>query len=103
MALNGKIKTIQAFLDKDKLRVAAQVDTGNGETLKAHLPDRELSALLPRSILTGKTKDVPRELLSTIDPVIRRLAAGRNVRLWQYEQQYYFSFLSWKNVRFLSD
>jgi hypothetical protein len=103
MALNGKIKTIQAFLDKDKLRVAAQVDTGIGETLKAHLPDRELSALLPRSILTGKTKDVPRELLSTIDPVIRRLASGRNVRLWQYEQQYYFSFLSWKNVRFLSD
>ncbi len=103
MALNGKIKTIQAFLDKDKLRVAAQVDTGNGETLKAHLPDRELSALLPRSILIGKIKDVPRELLSTIDPMIRRLAAGRNVRLWQYEQQYYFSFLSWKNVRFLSD
>ncbi len=103
MALNGKIKTIQAFLDKDKLRVAAQVDTGDGETLKAHLPDRELSALLPRSILIGKIKDVPRELLSTIDPMIRRLAAGRNVRLWQYEQQYYFSFLSWKNVRFLSD
>lgn len=103
MALNGKIKTIQAFLDKDKLRVAAQVDTGNGETLKAHLPDRELSALLPRSILIGKIKDVPRELLSTIDPMIRRLAAGRNVRLWQYEQRYYFSFLSWKNVRFLSD
>lgn len=103
MALNGKIKTIQAFLDKDKLRVAAQVDTGDGETLKAHLPDRELSALLPRSILIGKIKDVPRELLSTIDPMIRRLAAGRNVRLWQYEQRYYFSFLSWKNVHFLSD
>ncbi len=103
MALNGKIKTIQAFLDKDKLRVAAQVETGDGETLKAHLPDRELSALLPRSILIGKIKDVPRELLSTIDPMIRRLAAGRNVRLWQYEQRYYFSFLSWKNVRFLSD
>ncbi len=103
MALNGKIKTIQAFLDRDKLRVAAQVNTGNGEILKAFLPDRELSALLPRSILTGKIKDVPRELLSTIDPMIRRLAAGRNVRLWQYEQQYYFSFLSWKNVCFLSD
>ncbi len=103
MALNGNIKTIQAFLDKDKLRVAVQVDTGGGETLKAYLPDRELSALLPRSILTGKIKDVPRELLSTIEPMLRRLAAGRNVRLWQYEEQYYFSFLSWKNVRFLSD
>jgi len=103
MALNGNIKIIQAFLDRDKLRVAAQVDTGRGEILKAYLPDRELSALLPRSILTEKTKDVPRELLSTIDPMIRRQAAGRNVRLWQYEQQYYFSFLSWKNVRFLSD
>ncbi|MBA7553171.1 hypothetical protein ES705_45758 [subsurface metagenome] len=103
MALNGNIKTINSFLDKDKLRVAAQVNTGNGKILKAYLPDRELSALLPRSILTGKSKDVPRELLFTIDPMIRRLAAGRNVRLWQYEQHYYFSFLSWKNVRFQSD
>lgn len=103
MAIKGTIKTVQAFLDKDKLRVAARVKAEEGKILKAYLPDRELSALLPRSILTGKGKDVPRELLSTIDPMIRRLAAGRNVRLWQYEEQYYFSFLSWKNVRFQAD
>ncbi|MBA7622604.1 hypothetical protein ES703_29982 [subsurface metagenome] len=100
MSINGKIKSIQPVLIEGRLKVVASVATDTGEVKEAFLPDRELSALLPRAILSGQDKEVPKELLNTLEPIIKKMAAGRKVRMWNYQEKNYVSFLSWRSVRF---
>lgn len=98
----GTIETIYPILSGGRLKIVAQITTDSGDIQEAFLPDREVSAFLPRSILLNKTKDVPQELLKTIDPIIKRMTKGRRVRIWKYQEKQYLSFLSWRSVRFLS-
>ncbi len=102
MKTKGRIDEIHPILINGQLKVIARISMDNGEILKAYLPDREVSAILPKSILAGKEKAVPQELLETIDPMIKKMAAGRPVRVWSYQDNNYASFLSWRSVRFLS-
>ena len=88
------------MIEGSRLRVRLTVCRTDGRRHFAFLPDRELSTLLPRSILLASLRDVPRELLDTIQPMLRHLVRGRMVRLWQYSDRWYASFLSWRTVRF---
>jgi hypothetical protein len=100
--MQGVIVDVRPILKGNRLRVVARVRKEDREQIDAYLPDREVSALLPRSVLVGEARTVPRQLLMTVSSIIRRMTAGRPVRLWRYGDDYYFSFLSWRNVSFLS-
>jgi hypothetical protein len=67
------------------------------------MPDREVSAILPRSVLVGTARTAPVSLLGTLQPILSRMTEGRQVRIWQYRERWFFSFVAWRGVRFLSD
>lgn len=99
----GTILDVRPELRDARLRVVARIRTDNGELIEAGMPDREVSALLPRSILVGASSAAPRGLLATIQPILARMSEGRVVRVWDYKQAKYFSFQPWKGVRFVDD
>jgi hypothetical protein len=96
----GRIEAVQPLIRDCRLKVQLTVHETDGQEYLAFLPDRELSTLLPRSILLGSLREVPRELLETIDSMLQRLVKGRSVRLWQYSEVWYASFLPWRSVHF---
>ncbi|UCF97825.1 MAG: hypothetical protein JSV89_22080 [Spirochaetaceae bacterium] len=96
----GRIEDVQPLIEGGRLKVRLRVCKTEGGKLFAFLPDRELSALLPRSILLTTLQEVPRELLETIDPMLSKQVRGRVVRLWQYAERWYASFLPWRSVHF---
>jgi hypothetical protein len=96
----GRVETVHPVIEGSRLKVRLTVCEHNGQQHFAFLPDRELSALLPRSILLGSLRDVPQGMLKTIDPMLNKLVKGREVRLWQYSERWYASFLPWRSVRF---
>jgi hypothetical protein len=98
--VKGTVVAVRPELREERLRVVAQVRTEGGEILEAGMPDREVSAILPRSILVGTAATAPRELLGTIAPILARMSEGRAVRVWEYKDRKYFSFQPWKGVRF---
>jgi hypothetical protein len=99
--MKGRIVDIRPILHGESLKVAAKVKTRDWGEVDAFLPDREVSAFLPRSVLLGEERRAPRELLEIIAAIIKRLAGGREVRLWKYRDLTYFAFLSWRGVRFV--
>ncbi len=100
MKEKGKIEGVHLFLRQGRLKAEIRILNSSGQVLKAYLPDRELSAMLPRFMLLGKTKDVPIEILDTMEPMLKKLSLGRQVRVWTYKDDTYASFLSWRPVRF---
>lgn len=99
----GTILDVRPELRGDRLRVVARIHTDEGPVIEAGMPDREVSAILPRSILVGAACSAPRGLLATIQPILARMSEGRAVRVWDYKEAKYFSFQPWKGVRFVDD
>jgi hypothetical protein len=99
--MKGIVSSVRPTLRNQRLKVVARVTTDKGEVHEAFMPDREVSAILPRSILLGAAKTAPPVLLGTIQPILARMAEGRAVRLWKYQERFFFSFLPWKSVRFI--
>jgi hypothetical protein len=98
--MKGTVDSVKPILMQDRLKVVARVRTEEGMLLEAYMPDRELAAVLPRSVLLGSASRAPRGLLSTMQPILSRMALGRVVRVWTYGDSSYFSFQPWKGVRF---
>jgi hypothetical protein len=98
--MKGTVDSVRPILNEDRLKVVARVRTADGNLRDAYMPDRELSAVLPRSILVGASTRAPRGLLSTMEPILARMTQGRTVRVWSYKERDYFSFQPWKSVRF---
>ena len=67
------------------------------------MPDREVAAILPRSLLLGDGATAPVSLLDTLTPIIVRMSEGRRVRLWQYKERWFLSFQPWRSVRFVEE
>ena len=99
----GTVVAVRPELQGERLRVVARIRTEAGELIEAGMPDREVSAILPRSILVGTSAAAPRGLLGTIEPILSRMSEGRVVRIWDYKDRRYFSFQPWKGVRFVED
>jgi hypothetical protein len=99
-AIRGRVDSAQAMLEGERLKARLHVIADSGEACEAYLPDRELSALIPRSVLVGEDTTAPPQLLETIEPILTRLTLARRVRLWSYRERRYASFLSWRSVRF---
>jgi hypothetical protein len=103
MNMKGIVTAVEPVIRKDRLKVIAEVQTEQGEVCKAFMPEREVAALLPRSILLGDATKAPPAILGTISPILTRMTQGRPVRLWKYDGRFFFSFLLWKSVRFSAD
>lgn len=93
------VVAVDTRLVEQRLLVRAVVRDAHGERCSARVPDRELAALLPRSILAANGNP-PAALLDTIRAIVERTVVGRHVRLWEYRDQRYLAFLSWRSVRF---
>jgi hypothetical protein len=99
----GVVLSVRPELQAERLKVAAAIRTDSGETVEAHMPDRELAAVLPRSILLGSGTSAHPSLVETITPILARMTEGRRVRIWQYKERWFFSFQPWRGVRFKDD
>ena len=97
--MKGVVVDVRATVAGERLRVGARVSTKDG-MIDALLPDREVAAFLPRSLLLAGKASAPRSLLTSLTLILRRFAVGRDVRVWSYEEARYFSFPSWRSVRF---
>ncbi len=99
----GIIVSARPELRAERLKVMASVKMDGGEVREAQMPDREVSAILPRSILLGGSATAPASLLSTVAPIITRMSEGRRARLWQYKERWFLSFQPWRGVRFVQE
>ncbi len=99
----GTVTTARPFLNGEHLRVVVEVRMGSGEVREVSLPDREVAAILPRSILLGSSCRAPVSMLGTLEPIVARMTEGRMVRMWQYGDRWFCSFLPWKSVRFVPE
>ena len=96
----GTLTRVRPVLAGERLRVVAEVRSPSGEVREVSLPDREVAALLPRSILLGGSCRASAAMLGTLEPIVVRMTEGRVVRMWEYAGRWYCSFLPWKSVRF---
>ena len=101
--MRGVATQVRPEIQAQRLKVTATVTVESGEPVVAQMPDREVSAILPRSVLLGTARTAPLSLLETLQPILSRMTEGRQVRIWQYRDRWFFSFVPWKGVRFLSD
>ncbi len=99
----GVVTEVRGEIQAGRLKVSATVRSESGEAVTAQMPDREVSALLPRSVLLGDARTAPLSLVETLQPILVRMTEGRQVRLWQYNERWFFSFTAWRGVRFLQD
>ena len=99
----GTVVRVRPELQAERLKVIATVKSDTGETFEAHMPDREVSAILPRSVLLGERATAPHSLLQTLETILARMTEGRLVRVWQYRERWFFSFQPWRGVRFISE
>ena len=93
------VAAVTARLVDRRLRVEAVVRGAGGRRTAVRVPDRELAALLPRSILAAGGDPAP-QLLETIAAILKRTMVGRRVRVWEDGGRRYLAFLSWRSVRF---
>jgi len=99
----GTVTRARPLLYGERLRVVAEVRSDAGDVREVSLPDREVAAILPRSILLGGSCRAPVSMLGTLEPIVARMTEGRVVRMWQYADRWYCSFLPWKSVRFVPE
>ena len=101
--LKGTAVRVNPQLQGERLRVVVTLKTDEGEVMEAQMPDREIAALRPRSILLGTGARAPLSLLGTVQPILARLTEGRRVRVWQYKERWFLSFPGWRSVRFVEE
>jgi hypothetical protein len=101
--VKGTVIEVRPELQGNRLKVVASVKTETGEVMQAHMPDREMSAILPRSVLLGTGTKAPLSLLDSLKPILARMTEGRQVRVWLFKERWFFSFQAWRGVRFVTD
>ena len=96
----GKILSVRLRIDREKLVVVLTVRHDHAGCRTALLPDREISALLPRHILLGDSTLAPRELMETLSAIVEKLTVGRRVHVRENRSRRTAWFPSWRSVRF---
>jgi hypothetical protein len=97
----GKIVFVRPCLKRGRLLARVTVQTERHGYYQALLPERELAALVPRSLLVCDRGEAPHTLLGIIGSLLQRTASGRKVRLHRSPAgESLVTFLPWKPVRF---
>jgi hypothetical protein len=97
----GKIVFVRPVLRRGRLCARVTVQTERSGYCQARLPERELAALVPRSLLVCGRAEAPLSLLGIISSLLKRTASGRRVRVRPGAGgEKLVTFMSWKNVRF---
>lgn len=99
----GKIEFVQPFVRKGRLDVRLVIRLKGKGFCEALLGERELAALVPRSLLLSSQQLAPFSLLGIIGAILRRMALGRLVRVRERVGERTVLFLSWRSVRFRRD
>ena len=99
VASMASVVAVMPRLVDGRLRAEAVVRGAGGRRTAVWVPDRELAALLPRSILAADGNPAP-QLLETISAILQRTVVGRRVTVWEHCGRRYLAFLSWSSVRF---
>ena len=92
------ITGIDLEVENGRLRAYVDLVSDGSEPVNAELPQRELSTLLPRTILLGDGKTIDGDTFETMRSTLSRLVSGRAVRTWEYKESVYCGFLPWRNV-----
>jgi len=88
------VTRINAQIVQQRLYVQASLGQVGGDTeIEAYLPARETAALI------GKGSGAPETILDIMNELLEKLAAGRTVKIWEYQGKIYFSFLKWNTLR----
>lgn len=98
--MQGKVKSVQPRVTDGRLKIVTKVKIDDGPEIEAYLPDREVSALLPRGILLGNDTRPPLSILKTLSGILKTSVRGRRVRVWKYEECHYAGFPTWRSVKF---
>jgi hypothetical protein len=97
----GKIIFVKPVIRRRRLCVRVTVQTEKAGVCQALLPERELAALVPRSLLVYNCEEAPHSLLGIISSLLKRTTAGRKVSLQRtVNGETLVTFLPWRNVRF---
>ncbi len=97
----GKIVFIRPAVRRGRLFARVTVQTERSGYCQARLPERELAALVPRSLLVCGRAEAPRSLLGIVGSLLKRTASGRRVRVHRGPGgERLVTFLPWKYVRF---
>jgi hypothetical protein len=94
-----RIMSVEIDTAENRLRVYAHIDGESFGDVKAELPQREVSTLLPRDVLLGEEQVIRPEVLEVIRETLEKLLTGRHVRVWEYDDRRYFGFPSWRSVK----
>jgi hypothetical protein len=97
----GRVETAVPIVEGQRLKVRMRVLVDGEGSQTAYLPEREVAALLPRSVLPGPGLEAPDSLLQSLEAILSGRIRGRTVRLWSYRERSYASFLPWRSVRFV--
>ncbi|MFO7731428.1 MAG: hypothetical protein R6V86_11770 [Spirochaetia bacterium] len=97
------VTRIGVEVKQQKMHVCAKLRHNVDSTeIDGYLPARETAALLPREIIIGTEAGAPEAVLDIMNELLEKLAAGRSVKVWEYQDKTYFSFLKWNTVRIAS-
>lgn len=99
-SIKAKVVDTRIAVENEHLRVFVLTCVDGGKTVEAALPQRELSVILPRSILLGEGERQPLDVMEEIKDIVRRFLVGRTVKLREFEGDTYCFFLTWRSVRF---
>ena len=94
----GKIAKVGLEIVNQSLRAYLTVQDEEGLVIEAALPQREIAALLPRSVFLGEANSVPVSLLADLQITIEKLLLNRMVELWEYREKMYCGFEKWRNI-----
>lgn len=96
------VKEAKSSLEEDRLRVRMLLQEKEEQfEIEAQLPAREIAAILPREIIVGPNRNPSPRVFEIMNELLAKLAVGRDVRVWEYGDRTYCSFLKWGSIRFL--
>ena len=94
----GVISEVKMGITNGSLRATVLVEGDDGSSIEAGLPQREIAALLPRSVFLGAGDSLTAPLLSDLQSTIEKLLIRRPVELWEYKERMYCGFEKWRNI-----
>ncbi len=98
------VKEAKSSLEANRLRVIMLLrEKEEHFEIEAQLPAREIAAILPREIIVGLNRNPSPRVFEIMNELLSKLAVGRDVRIWEYGDRTYCSFLKWGSVRFLEE
>ena len=97
----GICVAVKAEKRGERLALVIIVDHEDYGRVSAQLPDREKSALLPRSLLCPEVLELSEGSLPVLTETAEKLIVGRKVKIWKFREEWYCGVPSWRAVKII--